>query len=359
MADYDFRKTASTRKPLYGHDSMQNAYIVDDYPAGFRARCRMRVWLEYKPKQGYRLVEQTSEKWYPGEEPSGNAGLRWNKPKASTYVPIAACMFLDENDHVQWAVLGFGSNPDKVYEFIRDFPKADRMGIKALVIQQLSYIKGKLEGRLVFVMNDNPQPWSDHELGEARNSLEEWAEVAHQIGLKVPESIQNLIDGKVAPQKVDPEEFKAEQKKREDDAKARLTEEAKNTPGALSRAQFIERLQSKVKMNGRVLNVSPDRGDYSDLFVNLYNASEADAHGADAENNRQAFVIEGFDRKDQDQAVVKVKVSLRLNHIGGDRAGREKSNMRAKTGTPAKIADYLAEHISRIVSEFEPRIWRR
>ena len=81
---------------LSGHVSPETAYVVADYPYGFRLRCQIRYWLEYKPKQGVRLVSQTT---------NPKRGDVWNKPKASTYCRFGGCMFLDENDHVQWSGL--------------------------------------------------------------------------------------------------------------------------------------------------------------------------------------------------------------------------------------------------------------
>jgi hypothetical protein len=83
---------------LTGHVSPETAYVVKDYPYGFRLRCQIRYWLEYKPKQGFRLMSQTSN--------PKKAGLVWNKPKASTYAKFAACMFLNAEGHVTWTSLG-------------------------------------------------------------------------------------------------------------------------------------------------------------------------------------------------------------------------------------------------------------
>jgi len=79
---------------LKGHISPETAYIVDDYPYGFRLRCKIRYWLEYHPKRGTRLCSQTTNPKRPEEF--------WNTPKCSTYCYLAGCMFLDENNHVQW-----------------------------------------------------------------------------------------------------------------------------------------------------------------------------------------------------------------------------------------------------------------
>lgn len=45
---------------LSGHTSPETAYIISDYPYGFRLRCKIRYWLEYKPNSGYRLVSQST-----------------------------------------------------------------------------------------------------------------------------------------------------------------------------------------------------------------------------------------------------------------------------------------------------------
>ena len=79
---------------LKGHISPETAYIVDDYPYGFRLRCKIRYWLEYHPKRGTRLCSQTTNPKRPEEF--------WNTPKCSTYCYLAGCMFLDENNHVHW-----------------------------------------------------------------------------------------------------------------------------------------------------------------------------------------------------------------------------------------------------------------
>lgn len=82
---------------LTGHVSPETAYVVDDYPYGFRLRCKMRYWLEYREGRGFRLVTQTSNPKRPG--------LVWNKPRASTYCRFGGCMYLDESGHVTWSGL--------------------------------------------------------------------------------------------------------------------------------------------------------------------------------------------------------------------------------------------------------------
>jgi hypothetical protein len=84
-------------KLLFNHTSPETAYVVADYPYGFRLRCKIRYWLEFKTGKGFRLVSQTTNPKRPGEV--------WNKPKASTYCRFGGAMYLDDNEHVQWSGL--------------------------------------------------------------------------------------------------------------------------------------------------------------------------------------------------------------------------------------------------------------
>ncbi len=73
------------------HTSPETAYVVEDYPYGFRLRCMMRTWVEHKKGHGYRVVSQTSNPKRGG----------WNTPKAGTYSPTCKALYLDENGHLQ------------------------------------------------------------------------------------------------------------------------------------------------------------------------------------------------------------------------------------------------------------------
>lgn len=77
--------------------SPETAHVVADYPYGFRLRCQIRYWLDYKPGKGVRCMSQTSNPKAPG--------LVWNKPKASTYARFGGALFIDDNRHVQFAGL--------------------------------------------------------------------------------------------------------------------------------------------------------------------------------------------------------------------------------------------------------------
>lgn len=76
---------------LKGHISPETAYVVADYPYGFRLRCQIRYWLEFKKGHGVRMVSQTT---------NPKRGNVWNKPKAGTYSRFGECLFLDGDGHV-------------------------------------------------------------------------------------------------------------------------------------------------------------------------------------------------------------------------------------------------------------------
>ena len=81
-----------------GYTSPETAYVVNDYPYGYTLRCKIRYWLEYRPKHGFRMWSQTTN--------PKKLGNPWNKPKASTYCRFGGCMFTDDNGlHVGWTGL--------------------------------------------------------------------------------------------------------------------------------------------------------------------------------------------------------------------------------------------------------------
>lgn len=93
---------------LYKHDSMKNAYVIEDYPYGF-LRTQMKVWVESVPKKGDRVFRQTLD-------PKRH---KWNKPKASTFAPIMF-LYIDEKGHVKSTAVSQYSSPDEVKKFIKD-----------------------------------------------------------------------------------------------------------------------------------------------------------------------------------------------------------------------------------------------
>lgn len=122
-------------KFLKGHVSPETAYVVDDYPYGFRLRCKIRYWLEFKPRQGFRFVSQTTN--------PKRAGEVWNKPKASTYCRFGGAMFLDENEHVKWAGLTEYSNGAEAKAWAEKYgeavPEAGQATMKSWVAAKVAY----------------------------------------------------------------------------------------------------------------------------------------------------------------------------------------------------------------------------
>lgn len=122
-------------KMLSGHVSPETAFVVEDYPYGFRLRCKIRYWLECSPSKGVRFVSQTTNPKVAGE--------RWNKPKASTYCRFGGAMYLDEKEHVQWTGLSEYCDAEKAQEWrdqYREFsPEPMRELLDRFVAAKLAY----------------------------------------------------------------------------------------------------------------------------------------------------------------------------------------------------------------------------
>jgi len=99
-------------KALYGHTSPETAYLVEDYPYGFRLRTQIRYWIEKKEGFGQRMVSQTLN-------PKNG---KWNKPKAGTYSDVYA-IYLDDVNHVQSFGLTGYSDEETIARFEAYFPE--------------------------------------------------------------------------------------------------------------------------------------------------------------------------------------------------------------------------------------------
>lgn len=122
-------------KILNGHTSPETAYVVDDYPYGFRLRCKIRYWIEFKPKNGFRIVSQTTNPKRSGEV--------WNKPKASTYYRFGGAMYLNDDDHVQFTGLSEYSDGAEAKAWSDQFgegvPEAGRDTLNRWVAAKAAY----------------------------------------------------------------------------------------------------------------------------------------------------------------------------------------------------------------------------
>jgi hypothetical protein len=135
------KQQETTLKLLSGHTSPETAYVVDDYPYGFRLRCSIRYWLEYNPKRGFRLVSQTTN------PKRGNA---WNKPKASTYARFGGAMYLNGDGHVTWSSLTeycSGAEAKAWQEtFNEAVPEVGRAALRQWVAAKLAYDTSRNSG---------------------------------------------------------------------------------------------------------------------------------------------------------------------------------------------------------------------
>ncbi len=155
-------------KPLYGHKDENSAYLVEDYPYGARARCRIRYWLESSPSKGFRFVSQT-------EDPKK---LRWNAPKKSTYMPWGGAMYLDSKGHVQWTGVSQYTKDEEMLEFVKAFSDSDLSILKKVVPVKIRYLMGRIQGNSQLIFNGQKVEMSEEDIGEARKDLEIWQEIS-------------------------------------------------------------------------------------------------------------------------------------------------------------------------------------
>lgn len=85
--------TSFTPAQLAAAVSPETAVVIHDYPYGFRLRCQMRVWIEFKPGKGFRYCTQTTNPKKPGTV--------WNKPKAGTYWRVSCAIAQNCEGHLQ------------------------------------------------------------------------------------------------------------------------------------------------------------------------------------------------------------------------------------------------------------------
>jgi hypothetical protein len=93
---------------LQGHVSPETAYVVRDYPYGYRLRCSIRYWIHTATKGSHvgrqRLITQTSDPSRPGGQ--------WNRPSRRPY-HMMEILYLDPEQHVRsWAVGEFHIRPE-------------------------------------------------------------------------------------------------------------------------------------------------------------------------------------------------------------------------------------------------------
>lgn len=131
---------------LNEYDSQENAYLVEDYPYGFKLRCKIRFWIEYGgEKKGWRFCSQTTNPKSDQEQ--------WNKPKYSTYSLTAMVMFLNEENHVVHDCLGEYLDENDLRQFLSAYEK----GLSAF---GLNFLKRRL--RIFELYNSEREKGLDH-----------------------------------------------------------------------------------------------------------------------------------------------------------------------------------------------------
>lgn len=88
--------TIARVQTLTGHTGPDSAYVVEDYPYGFRLRCSMRHWIDTADKGS----AKGQQRWTTQTTNPKVAGTVWNKPKSGTYSPFVV-LYLDDKGHVQ------------------------------------------------------------------------------------------------------------------------------------------------------------------------------------------------------------------------------------------------------------------
>jgi hypothetical protein len=93
---------------------------------------------------------------------------------------------------------------------------------------------------------------------------------------------------------------------------------------------------------------------HESVYVNFVNLPKGSGHGgggAEAENNRMSFWVHGFHGADPHAPPPRGVVKVEMSNSALPRAYK----LRAKTGSPAVVAKYLATFLNKVVQEVEPK----
>ncbi len=155
------------RKYLYGHTSQETAYVVGDYPWGFRLRTKIRYWIEtsHASNGGQRFCHQTVN-------PKTGA---WCAPKKSTYSSIEV-MYLDENEHVQREAINLYCEDKTLWEFhdqhkgkLDDFQK-DALRLLIAGARVMKHVKFEVKS-VPFNRTDGERDAEEREQDEAKAKI--------------------------------------------------------------------------------------------------------------------------------------------------------------------------------------------
>lgn len=158
------QETNQSRKYLYGHTSQETAYVVEDYPWGFRLRTTIRYWVETKDAKngGQRFCSQTV---------NPKTG-KWCEPKRSTYSHVIV-MFLDENEHVKTEHVTTYTDNEKIRAFVElhrdnliEFQKAQLKELIAIneVMKHVTFEVRAYSSGPVSLLSQDPEDIKKREL---------------------------------------------------------------------------------------------------------------------------------------------------------------------------------------------------
>ena len=150
-------------KELVGHISPETAYMVSDYPYGFRLRTEIRYWVETKKGHGQRVMSQTRN--------PKRAGLPWNKPKAGIYSAIQALYLDPATGHVENSGITGYANEDELRAWTERFPLtcAEERNQKAI---EILIARARVNARVT---------WRVVSPDEARQTPEEQAAILRKL----------------------------------------------------------------------------------------------------------------------------------------------------------------------------------
>jgi hypothetical protein len=121
--------------------------------------------------------------------------------------------------------------------------------------------------------------------------------------------------------------------------------------------EFIKAVESNLNIQGRQVRFDNESSlgglRYDTVYINFYNLPKGYGRaggGAEAENNRMLFRVEGFGKETPHSPPPTGKVKIELSVSALPREYR----LRGKTGTPAQVAKYLADFLNKVVKEVKP-----
>lgn len=151
------------KTPIYNHNSVEQSYVCESYPYGFKLRTTIRFWLEKDNKKGFRFCSQTI---------NPKTGY-WNKEKKSTYSTLSASLYLNDKGHVEWEGLSEYSSPAQILTFVEFYPQADYYFLLPFVAKKLTFEKRMLEsGFSAFTINGEKRELSPTDREQAQKDIQ-------------------------------------------------------------------------------------------------------------------------------------------------------------------------------------------